>query len=33
MTRARLQRSVAGAISTMLLCAATIFSAAHHLAG
>jgi hypothetical protein len=33
MTRARLQRSVAGAVSAMLLCAAAIFWAAHHLAG
>jgi hypothetical protein len=33
MTRGRLQRSVAGAVSAMLLCAAAIFSAAHHLAG
>jgi hypothetical protein len=33
MTRARLRRSVAGAVSAMLLCAAAIFSAAHHLAG
>jgi hypothetical protein len=33
MTRSRLQRSVVGAVSAMLLCAAAIFSAAHHLAG
>jgi hypothetical protein len=33
MTRIRLQRSVAGAISAMLLCAAAMFSAAYHLAG
>lgn len=32
-TRARLQRSVAGAVSAMLLCAAAIFSVARHLAG
>jgi hypothetical protein len=33
MTRARLQRTVAGAVAAMLACAAAIFSAAHHLAG
>lgn len=33
MTRARLQRRVAGAVSAMLLSAAAIFSAAYHLAG
>jgi hypothetical protein len=33
MTRARLQRIVAGAVSAMLLCVAAIFSAAHHFAG
>ncbi len=33
MTRGRLRRSVAGAVSAMLACTAAIFSAAHHLAG
>jgi hypothetical protein len=33
LTRARLSRSVAGAISTMILVATVVFAAARHLAG
>jgi hypothetical protein len=33
LTRARLARSVTGATFAMILCAAALFTAAHHLAG
>jgi hypothetical protein len=33
LTSARLARSVAGMMSVMVLCAAALFIAAHHLAG
>jgi hypothetical protein len=32
LTRARLARTVAGAVSTMILCAVTIFTVARHFA-
>ncbi len=32
LTRARLARGIAGAVSTLILCAAAVFTIAHHFA-